>query len=231
MDLWRHLGYFNPDKFKHQVHVVGAGAIGSHVVDTLANLGIENIVVYDFDDVEGHNLPNQVYRPDQIGKPKVTALLEHIRDKTGLEIQAKVERVENIRDSVSGYLFLCTDSMESRKAIVRGSARLNDNVEYVVDIRMGIAQGRVYVFDPRNKDHLQKWFDPDGAGYGDENSEESPCNAKSIVTTAKLLSAFASHMLIFSHQEDTQQVPLKDLPLICGEYLISMDGTVVKTHW
>ena len=79
MNFWRQLDVFDPESFERTVHVVGCGAIGSHVIDTLINTGITRIVVYDFDDVEEHNIPNQAFLPEQVGMPKVAALsLIHI---------------------------------------------------------------------------------------------------------------------------------------------------------
>lgn len=223
-DLWRQLGFFNPQQFKKKIHVIGAGATGSHIVDTLSSMGITSIIVYDFDVVESHNLPNQIYTLDDVGKPKVVALQQHIKRKMGLDIEVRAERVEKI-DELSGYLILCTDSMESQKEILLSSARQNPKVTAVLETRMGIDQGRIYFFDPNNKIHLKKWM---GEWYSDADAAESPCNMRAISSTAKLVSALAAHRIIVAEKlEDDENCDL----VVFNKSLVSMDGENINYKW
>ena len=47
--FWRQLDLCPPDKLKFAITVIGAGAIGSATVVTLAKMGCSNIIVYDGD--------------------------------------------------------------------------------------------------------------------------------------------------------------------------------------
>ena len=47
--FWRQLDLCPPDKLKFPITVIGAGAIGSAAVVTLAKMGCSNITVYDED--------------------------------------------------------------------------------------------------------------------------------------------------------------------------------------
>src|SRR5690554_7355564 len=58
----------------------------------LAKLGITNITVWDFDVVEEHNVPNQLFGLNDIGKPKVEALKQIVAEHTGTEINIKNEK-------------------------------------------------------------------------------------------------------------------------------------------
>lgn len=223
-DLYRHVGFFNPEMFKEEVHVIGAGATGSHIVDALTSMGIMNLTVYDFDVVESHNLPNQLYLLEDIGKPKVVALQQYVKNKMGFDISAKIEKVEKI-ENLSGYLFLCTDSMETQKEIMLSSARLNRKVKAVIETRMGIDQGRVYYFDPNNKIHLKKWM---GDWYGDSEAAESPCNATAISSTAKLLSSLAAHKIVIANKIAAKEET--DCNLF-NKSLICMDGENLNYKW
>ena len=91
LDTRRHLELFDPHTFNDKVTVIGAGATGSWLVLQLANLGITDINVYDFDIVEEHNVPNQLYGIKHVGMPKVEALREIIKEYTGTEIKIKNE--------------------------------------------------------------------------------------------------------------------------------------------
>lgn len=61
------------------VLILGAGAIGSHVAWILAAHGVGHLIVLDDDDVEESNLNRQLlYTRDDIGRPKVEALVDHL---------------------------------------------------------------------------------------------------------------------------------------------------------
>lgn len=60
------------------VGIAGAGGLGSAVAVALARVGIGCLVLADFDIVEPSNLNRQQYFVDQIGLPKVDALIENL---------------------------------------------------------------------------------------------------------------------------------------------------------
>jgi len=64
---------------KSVVGIAGAGGLGSNVAVTLARTGIGKLVIADFDKIEPSDLNRQQYFIDQIGKPKVEALLENLK--------------------------------------------------------------------------------------------------------------------------------------------------------
>jgi sulfur carrier protein ThiS adenylyltransferase len=61
------------------VGIAGAGGLGSNAAVTLARAGIGRLIIADFDVVEPSDLNRQYYFVEQIGKPKVEALLENLR--------------------------------------------------------------------------------------------------------------------------------------------------------
>ena len=63
-----------------RVGVAGAGGMGSHVATALVRSGIGHMVIADFDNVDRSNLFRQCYVPTDVGRPKVEALSETLRD-------------------------------------------------------------------------------------------------------------------------------------------------------
>ena len=192
IDFWRQAGFFNNLSFNYKIHVIGVGATGSHIVDSLANAGVTDLEIYDFDKVEEHNIPNQIYFLKDVGKQKVNALREYVKAKTGAEINIHNEKVSSITMDKPGMLILCTDSMASQKEILL-STGTQPNCLRVIETRMGLEHGRVYSLDANSKIELRKWL---SSWYPDEDAEESPCNLRSINTTAKYLAAIASHQVL-----------------------------------
>ena len=79
MNLNKHIEFFNPAKLNnYEIHVIGVGAVGSYIALTLAKLGIKKLYIWDFDTVEEHNITNQVYNYNDLGKPKTLALKSHL---------------------------------------------------------------------------------------------------------------------------------------------------------
>ena len=78
MNVIKHLEYFNPMDVKDPVHIIGLGAIGSHIAELLTRLGIQNFHLYDFDTVTDYNLANQMFIFSDIGEAKTTAIANMI---------------------------------------------------------------------------------------------------------------------------------------------------------
>lgn len=60
------------------VGIAGAGGLGSNIAATLARAGVGKLIIADDDVLEAPDLNRQCYFVDQIGKPKVEALLENL---------------------------------------------------------------------------------------------------------------------------------------------------------
>lgn len=78
----RLIAWWDQEKLaRAKVLVVGAGALGNEVLKNLALLGIGNIYVVDFDEIEKSNLTRSVlFRQRDCGRPKAEAAAEAIRD-------------------------------------------------------------------------------------------------------------------------------------------------------
>ncbi|MBC7350074.1 MAG: sulfur carrier protein ThiS adenylyltransferase ThiF [Candidatus Aminicenantes bacterium] len=61
------------------VGIAGAGGLGSNVAVALARVGVGKLIIADHDRVYPSNLNRQQYFIDQIGRPKVEALLENLK--------------------------------------------------------------------------------------------------------------------------------------------------------
>src|SRR5262245_66462519 len=66
--------------------VVGVGALGSHVVQLIRNVGA-TIRVVDFDRVEQKNVASQFHAKQSVGKSKVVGLQQTMQFLFGLKIE------------------------------------------------------------------------------------------------------------------------------------------------
>lgn len=201
LDVMRHIEVFSPEAFGDtRVDFIGVGATGSRMVLSAAKLGIRNIHVHDFDVVESHNVPNQIFGIQHVGTPqtpKVNALYDIIKEFTGTEITVHTERVDGTQQ-LGDVVFLLVDKMQVREEIWRKGIRYKRNIKLMVETRMGKNNGRVYALNPSDPRHVRGW---ETTLYSDEAAEVSACGTSiSVGPTAEVVSGLAVWQLIRWHQ-------------------------------
>lgn len=194
IDAQRHLSVFDPDAFgNRRVDVIGVGATGSKVVLSLAKLGIENIRVWDPDVVEKHNVGNQAFGNDDVGKTKVAALAEMVLRQTGLEIEQRAEYVDGTQ-SLGPIVFLLTDTMASRKQIWEGGIRFKSRTKLMIETRLGADSMYIYSINPTALPEVEGW---ESTLCDDAKVERSACGSKtSVGPSAGILAEKAVWQLI-----------------------------------
>lgn len=164
------------------IHVIGAGALGSWLAFFLMKMGFKDINVYDFDEIEEHNLPNQFYRESDIGKPKVSALNDICVDFFGeedcLRLKPAIKKVNKSKaKELSGVVFCCVDSMKVRKYIYEECYK-NGNTDIFIEGRIGLFGAYIYTLYDKPEDtdddcNEEKLYEE--TLYDDEEAEVSAC--------------------------------------------------------
>jgi molybdopterin/thiamine biosynthesis adenylyltransferase len=196
IDYWRQLDFVRPERLGFPITVVGVGGIGSPVALALAKMGCRRLTVYDPDRVEAHNLPNQLYRLRDVGRPKVEALAELLADFATIEVQAIPEAVDGQR--LEGMVIAAVDSMAARQRIWRGSVRYRGTIPLYVDARMGGQVCRVLTVRPADPDQVRRY---EATLYSDEAAVEDPCTAQAIVYTTFGVAALVANQ-VKRHAQD-----------------------------
>lgn len=173
------------------VTVIGAGAIGSHVVETLCKTGVQHITVWDDDTVEAHNLPNQGYYLPELGNLKVDALKTRMLTGTGVELWTKPEKYLG-GDFETTVVISAVDNMATRKEIFKNF--LADKIaKTFIDGRMGARIGIVYLVDKARPDSISNYAQ---SLHNDGEGLQEACTAKATIFCAYGLSGFICGMLI-----------------------------------
>lgn len=194
LDLLRQLEIFKPDEFEHKrIDVVGTGAVGSYVIWTLSKMGLSNIHIWDYDIVESHNVANQCFMLNHIGKPKIDAVEEMVKNGSGIDISKHFEKVDNSQ-KFGNIVFLLVDSMTMRKKIWDNLLKQKLPLECVIEARMGSSSGRVYTINPHDPDHIEGW---ENTLCDDNEAEVSVCGSSiSVAPTVTIVSSIAVWQLI-----------------------------------
>lgn len=189
MDLNKSKEFFNPNKIKKQVHIIGCGALGSSLAELMARQGIKNITLYDFDIVESHNLVNQMYVEDQIKEEKTKALFDLLTAinpelKQTLKIEGKYEK-----QRLNDYVFLCLDSIDLRKEIATNQ-KYNGQIDTWFDIRMSLTEGQMYSAVWANHSAKTEYLNSFTFTDEEATSEVSACGFElSIAPTVRAITA------------------------------------------
>ena len=192
MDLSRSIEVFNPEVLNDEVHIIGVGATGSFVLQTLIRFGVKKINIWDFDKYEAHNINNQAITQSCCEKQKVAAQIELCKEiNPEAEIIAHDQLVtpEDI-EKMSGYVFLLVDSMKCRKELFE-AIKKNEKIKWYWESRLGSDQGRVYCL-PISKDFDYSKYETMHF-YSDEDAEVSACGTS--ITIVSIVLAVTSLMV------------------------------------
>lgn len=192
LDLSKSYDFFQPEKDDSMIHIVGCGSVGSTVAENLARCGVKNFTLWDFDDVEPHNIVNQMFRQQDVGRPKVEALkdiLVEINPELSSSIKLKPKGWNG--EMLSGYIFLAVDSIEIRKHIVE-TIYNNVYVKAVFDFRTLLESAQSYAADWSSRELRQNLLNSMQFSH-DEASEETPVSAcgvtLGVATVVRIIAA------------------------------------------
>ncbi len=211
VDTLRHEDHFASKKWNTPVELIGTGGVGSFVADMLVRLGVGSqspLRFYDNDRVERHNISNQNYEPSDINEKKAIALFQRYSVwGPNHQLSAHDEHATGATE-LSGLVFLCLDSMVSRKELVLSCAN-NKKVVGIIETRMDANTVISHAFNPHDELQLGAWLE---TWFPDELAENSMgCNGHtSIVDTVNVTAGFAVRQFVrFARQGSMHGIPNK----------------------
>lgn len=146
---------------KAKVLVVGAGGLGSPVIQYLAAAGVQHLGIADFDILEIHNLNRQVIHTEKnVGKPKVNSALEFVNSLNS-DIQCTIfqEKIttKNAQELLQPYDIIvdCCDNFSTRYLLNDTCIALEKTLVYGSILSF---EGQVAVFNYNGGKNLRDLF-------------------------------------------------------------------------
>lgn len=164
-----------------QVCIGGLGSIGSWLTFYMGRI-INNIITYEMDLLESHNLSGQLYGKHQVGKTKFEAL------KSTMSLFCPECTIQNYGEYRVGgatlpITFVGYDSMSARKNMFEAWKKL-DNREIFIDGRITAEDFWVYVVVPGREEEYEKYL------FDDSEVDDLPCSFKSTSHISSMLASF-----------------------------------------
>ena len=217
MDLIKSYDFFKPEMCKGRVHIIGCGSVGSTVAENLARFGIEDMVLYDFDIVEEHNLVNQMFTKEDVGRLKTEALADYVhRINPDCNIKLVNEGWQGHR--LAGYIFLCCDGIELRRAIVDAN-KTNTYIKGMFDFRTRLTDAQHYAADWSDEKSVENLYASMDFSHEEAQKEtpRSACRvALSVAPTIRMIvGAGVANFVNFVKGEPLKKMILLDAFNFC----------------
>ncbi len=165
-----------------EITVIGAGGIGSALLQNAAIMGFKKIIVWDPDMLEEHNLSTTSWPEGFLNMPKVAAteiVLKRLNKK--ISVDKKPHYWEN-GFPLSNKVFLTPDNMEVRLKAYE-TWKKNPNREWLIDMRMG-ALGFEIITVTRESDYFMDSYVPSS------EIADDPCTAKHTIFCGSLAASY-----------------------------------------
>lgn len=215
MDLSKSYEYLQPDKVRDRIHIIGCGAIGSTIGELLAKAGFTKITLYDFDHVESHNIANQMYTEQDIGKEKVVALAERMcAINPEIKQNLKLEPEGWHGQKLTGYVFLAVDNIDLRRQIATEN-KDNMMIKGFFDFRMRLTDAQHYAADWRDRQMVEAFLNSMKFTQ-EEGKAETPVSACNMelsffATVATIVSAGVMNFVRFVKGEGIKKMVIADV--------------------
>ena len=166
----------------NEITVIGAGGIGSALLQNAAIMGFKQITVWDADMLEEHNLSTTSWPEIFLNEPKVKAAFKVLKS-----LNNKVNVIERNMfwekgNPLDNKVFLTPDNMECRLEVYEQWVQ-NPNREFLIDMRMG-ALGYEIITVTREHDYFMDSYVPSSS------IKDDPCTAKHTIFCGSLAASY-----------------------------------------
>lgn len=205
--------WFN--KIQEKIIIVGgAGGISSNAIFQLARVHPNSIYIFDDDTVEEVNLAGQMFNNNSVGKKKVDAIANIVKDFCRYEsVFAMPEKYTE--DSFTANIMICGfDNMKARKVFFNNWCKHVDEQKdkskcLFIDARLSFDTLQVFTItgdDEFNKNRYENEF-----LFSDEEADETICSLKQTTFMACMIASFiVNNVVNFCTNELTPMI--KQLP-------------------
>jgi len=172
-----------PQRKLDKIGIVGLGGIGSQLVPLLSIMGFKNIVGWDFDVLEEHNLSTTLFPQNALGSSKAE-IANKVSQMYSHNAAGMVFHNEHYDDDSPTLpkMIVCTDNMEVRLCAYNKWLE-QDNRKMFLDLRMGAMSMEIVTATKNEDNYLETWAPT-------HTISQEPCTMKHTIFTASIVGGF-----------------------------------------
>jgi len=165
-----------------EITVIGAGGIGSALLQNAAIMGFKKITVWDPDTLEEHNLSTTSWPEKFLNTQKVKAAFDTLLSLNSKINVKPISHYWQKGNPLANKVFLTPDNMECRLEVYK-QWKENPNREFLIDMRMG-ALGFEIITVTRESDYFMDSYAPSSS------IPDDPCTAKHTIFCGSLAASY-----------------------------------------
>ena len=204
---------------KKTVILAGEGGIGSYVGFLLARMKPASMFIYDDDIVEAVNMSGQLYGQSDLGRPKVSALAEMIRNYANYSsVFAISERFTN--ESEASDIMICGfDNMAARKLFfnkwvnhVQSKPEEERKNCLFIDGRLAAEEFQVLCIKGDDEYNIRRYSDE--FLFSDAEADETICSYKQTTFCANMIASYMVNLFVNFCANQCEPFIDRDLPFL-----------------
>lgn len=204
---------------KKTVILAGVGGIGSYVGFLLARMKPASMFIYDDDIVEAVNMSGQLYGQSDLGRSKVSALAEMIRNYANYSsVFAINERFTN--ESEAGDIMICGfDNMEARRLFfnkwvnhVQSKPEEERKNCLFIDGRLAAEEFQVLCIKGDDEYNINRYNNE--FLFSDAEADETICSYKQTTFCANMIASYMVNLFVNFCANQCEPLIDRDLPFL-----------------
>lgn len=138
-------------------YIFGVGSLGSQILENLVKMGFENIVIYDQDFVESHNISSTIYNNHMVGKKKIEACQGIISNRYGINIiGSEIDGEFKNGKDIPAIVLSCTDNYAARLKALTFFNQMSAPNKAFIDCRTSAWESNITVVLGGRVDDMRK---------------------------------------------------------------------------
>ena len=204
---------------KKTVILAGVGGIGSYVGFLLARMKPASMFIYDNDIVEAVNMSGQLYGQSDLGRPKVSALAEMIRNYAGYSSVFAINERFTHESEASDIMICGFDNMAARRLFFN---KWVNHVQFkpeeekknclFIDGRLAAEEFQILCIKGDDEYNINRYSNE--YLFSDAEADETICSYKQTTFCANMIASYMVNLFVNFCANQCELLIDRDLPFL-----------------
>lgn len=204
---------------KKTVILAGVGGIGSYVGFLLARMKPAAMFIYDDDIVEAVNMSGQLYGQSDLGRAKVSALAEMIRNYAGYSSVFAINERFTIESEASDIMICGFDNMAARRLFfnkwvnhVQSKPEEERKNCLFIDGRLAAEEFQILCIKGDDEYNIKRYSNE--YLFSDAEADETICSYKQTTFCANMIASYMVNLFVNFCANQSNPLIDRDLPFL-----------------